>query len=265
MKKRYLGVCEKITAFILAFALIFTTVLQFSAEEAKAASITITEAAGWFETAYAEWSPVSGATAYKVYVKEASASDSAYVQLDNELIRKYPNYWRADALGLKAGNYVLKIEAVTGSGSVTATTGTLKVEAHDRSGFAFASGSSAASAGIGAYNNDGTLKSNATVLYVTEENKKTVKMTIKGTEYTGVAAITQAIKDKNSCQPVAIRIIGQVTMDGLVCSDMSSAYAIGVKTASNVTFEGVGDDATLYTAGVAAFQCKSIEVRNLGL
>ena len=90
-------------------------------------------------------------------------------------------------------------------------------------------------------------------------------MKIGNTEYTGVAAITQAIKTKNNCQPVAIRIIGQVTLSGLSCSDMRSAYAIGVKGADNVTFEGVGDDATLYTAGVAAFQSSSIEVRNLGL
>ena len=45
---------------------------------------------------------------------------------------------------------------------------------------------------------------------------------------------------------------------------MSSAYAIGVKGASQVTFEGIGDDATL-NAGVAVFQSTSIEVRNIGL
>ena len=54
-------------------------------------------------------------------------------------------------------------------------------------------------------------------------------MKIGNTEYTGVAAITQAIKAKNNCQPVAIRIIGQVTLSGLACKDVSSAYAIGVK------------------------------------
>ena len=90
-------------------------------------------------------------------------------------------------------------------------------------------------------------------------------MKIGNTEYTGVAAITQAIKAKNNCQPVAIRIIGQVTLSGLACKDVSSAYAIGVKGAANVTFEGIGDDATLYEAGVAVFQSTGIEVRNLGL
>ena len=87
----------------------------------------------------------------------------------------------------------------------------LTVKAHDRSGFTFSSDSPVKN-GVGAYNNDGTLKSNASVLYVTEANKNTVKMKIGNTEYTGVAAITQAIKAKNNCQPVAIRIIGQVTL-----------------------------------------------------
>ena len=43
----------------------------------------------------------------------------------------------------------------------------------------------------------------------------------------------------------SIRIIGQISLSDLSCSDMSSAYAIGVKGASQVTFEGIGDDATL--------------------
>ena len=45
---------------------------------------------------------------------------------------------------------------------------------------------------------------------------------------------------------------------------MSSAYALGVKEASYVTIEGVGDDATL-VAGVAAFKSDYVEIANLGL
>ena len=63
---------------------------------------------------------------------------------------------------------------------------------------------------------------------------------------------------------MAIRIIGQVSLSDLSCSDMSSAYAIGVKGASQVTFEGIGDDATL-NAGIAVFQSTNIEIRNVGL
>ena len=258
---------KKMVSALLTCVMVVMSVMAFDMKPVHAASGAITEASGWLETAYVKWTPVSGATGYKVYVKSASASDSAYVQLDDELIRKYPAYMRADAIGLKAGDYVMKIVPLNNGKEDTAAaivSDKLTVKAHDRSGFTFSSDSPVKN-GVGAYNNDGTLKSNASVLYVTEANKKTVKLTIAGKEYTGVAAITQAMKASKGCQPVAIRIIGQVTLDGIACSDVSSAYAIGVKEAANVTFEGVGDDATLYTAGVAAFKSTSIEVRNLGL
>ena len=258
---------KKFMSALLACVMVAVSVIVFDMNPVHAASGAITEASGWLETAYVKWTPVTGATGYNVYVKSASASDSAYVQLDDELIRKYPSYMRADAVGLKAGDYVMKIVPLNNGKENTAAaivSDKLTVKAHDRSGFTFSSNSPVKN-GVGAYNNDGTLKSNASVLYVTEANKNTVKMKIGNTEYTGVAAITQAIKAKNNCQPVAIRIIGQVTLSGLACKDVSSAYAIGVKGASNVTFEGIGDDATLYEAGVVAFQSTGIEVRNLGL
>ena len=258
---------KKFLSVALVAVMTLASVVITDIQPVHAASGAITEAKGWFETAYVKWTPVSGATGYNVYVKSANATDAAYVQLDDELIRKYPSYMRADALGLRAGDYVMKVVPVVNGKEDTSAaivSDTMTVSAYDRSGFTFSSNSPVKN-GVGAYNNDGTLKSDASVLYVTEANKNTVKMKIGNTEYTGVAAITQAIKAKNNCQPVAIRIIGQVTLSGLSCSDMSSAYAIGVKGAANVTFEGVGDDATLYTAGVAAFQSSSIEVRNLGL
>ena len=258
---------KKFMSALLACVMVAVSVIAFDMNPVHAASGAITEASGWLETAYVKWTPVTGATGYNVYVKSASASDSAYVQLDDELIRKYPSYMRADAVGLKAGDYVMKIVPLNNgkeNTSAAIVSDKLTVNAHDRSGFTFSSNSPVKN-GVGAYNNDGTLKSNASVLYVTEANKNTVKMKIGNTEYTGVAAITQAIKAKNNCQPVAIRIIGQVTLSGLACKDVSSAYAIGVKGAANVTFEGIGDDATLYEAGVAVFQSTGIEVRNLGL
>ena len=258
---------KKFMSALLACVMVAVSVIVFDMNPVHAASGAITEASGWLETAYVKWTPVIGATGYNVYVKSASASDSAYVQLDDELIRKYPSYMRADAVGLKAGDYVMKIVPLNNgkeNTSAAIVSDKLTVNAHDRSGFTFSSNSPVKN-GVGAYNNDGTLKSNASVLYVTEANKNTVKMKIGNTEYTGVAAITQAIKAKNNCQPVAIRIIGQVTLSGLACKDVSSAYAIGVKGAANVTFEGIGDDATLYEAGVAVFQSTGIEVRNLGL
>ena len=221
-------------------------------------SLAIKRSGGYEEGAFVEWKGPNSDT-YSVYYKPV---DGEYVQIDSMLIRKYSIYFRADALGLKPGSYILKIVANAGKDEIE--TDPLEVTAYDRSGFTFAKNSPATgTAGIGAYNWDGTLKKGATVLYVTEANKKTITMTIKGKTYTGISEITQQIKNKNSVGPVAIRLIGLLTLPDLSCHDMTSAYAIGVKEASQVTFEGVGEDATLQ-AGVAVFKSTSIEVRNLG-
>ena len=65
-------------------------------------------------------------------------------------------------------------------------TKTLTVLAHDRSGYAHWNYTQ----GIGAYNDDGTLKPGAIVLYVTDSNKNTVTVTSKdGTTVTGIGNI----------------------------------------------------------------------------
>ena len=220
------------------------------------ATVKIVKSEGWLNSAYVVFNQISGAT-YTVKVDGT--------EIDNELIRFYDtyNYYekseaanlavsyskktlsnvvRADALGLTAGKHTI---AVSVDGGKTESTAVMTVLDNDRSGFAFTDG-----AVPGAYNLDGTLKDGAIVIYLTEENKKTVTATIGGKEYTGIADITQAIKTKNTgTTPVDIRIIGKLTLDGLSCSDMSSAYALGVKEANYVTIEGVGDDATM-VAGV---------------
>lgn len=235
------------------------------------ATVKIVKSEGWLNSAYVVFNQISGAT-YTVKVDGT--------EIDNELIRFYDtyNYYekreaanlavsyskktlsnvvRADALGLTAGKHTI---AVSVDGGKTESTAVMTVLDNDRSGFAFTDG-----AVPGAYNLDGTLKDGAIVIYLTEENKKTVTVTIGGKEYTGIADITQAIKTKNTgTTPVDIRIIGKLTLDGLSCSDMSSAYALGVKEANYVTIEGVGDDATM-VAGVAAFTSDFIEIKNLGL
>lgn len=235
------------------------------------ATVKIVKSEGWLNSAYVVFNQISGAT-YTVKVDGT--------EIDNELIRFYDtyNYYekseaanlavsyskktlsnvvRADALGLTAGKHTV---AVSVDGGKTESTAVMTVLDNDRSGFAFTDG-----AVPGAYNLDGTLKDGAIVIYLTEENKKTVTATIGGKEYTGIADITQAIKTKNTgTTPVDIRIIGKLTLDGLSCADMSSAYALGVKEANYVTIEGVGDDATM-VAGVAAFTSDYIEIKNLGL
>lgn len=107
---------KKSIAKVISIGVLFSLALSLIAggwtnTVVHAAGLSITGSGGWNEAAYVEWSPVSNATGYNVYVKQASASDSGYQQIDNELIRKYSSYWRADAVGLAAGSYVMKVEA----------------------------------------------------------------------------------------------------------------------------------------------------------
>ena len=135
---------KKFMSALLACVMVAVSVIVFDMNPVHAASGAITEASGWLETAYVKWTPVTGATGYNVYVKSASASDSAYVQLDDELIRKYPSYMRADAVGLKAGDYVMKIVPLNNgkeNTSAAIVSDKLTVNAHDRSGFTFSSNS----------------------------------------------------------------------------------------------------------------------------
>ena len=137
-----------------------------------AGAVKITKAAGDLESAYVVWDKVEGAMGYNVYCK---IDGGEFVKLDAPLVREYKDYCRADAVGLKAGKYTLKV-VPTGGADLTedtdkeATATDITVLAHERSGYAFVNGTSS-----GAYNEDGTLKANAQVIYVTNDNKDTVK------------------------------------------------------------------------------------------
>ena len=62
-------------------------------------AIQITEAKGWLETAYAKWNIYEGAASYNVYCNDK--------KIDQQLVRLYPTYVRADVVGLAAGTYTL--------------------------------------------------------------------------------------------------------------------------------------------------------------
>ncbi|MEK3883676.1 pectate lyase [Paenibacillus sp. PL2-23] len=242
--------------------------------KAYASSVAITSSGGWNETAYVEWSPVSNAQGYNVYVKPAGAPDSQYKQIDTELIRKYPSYWRADAVGLAAGSYVLKVEArLSGGSAVSSVTGALSVSAYDRSGFAFSS-SSLFGTGSGAYNDNGTLKNGAQVLYVTSATAKTVTLGVKTsssgaiTTGVGIGEILELRQKGYDQTPLAIRIIGKVTASDMSGQLNSSGY-LQVKGKSNysalhTTIEGIGKDAYAYGWGLLVRYAGNLEVRNLG-
>lgn len=104
----------------------------------------------------------------KVEYKKIGEND--WVEIDNELIRLTDDdtICRADIVGLAAGSYNVKI--TTSSNKPLEIPEAIKVEAYDRSGYAHFNYTD----GVGAYKDDGTLKDNAIVIYVTDDNKDTV-------------------------------------------------------------------------------------------
>lgn len=220
--------------------------------------IQITEAKGWQESAYLKWAPFEGASSYNVYVGDK--------KIDAQLIRQYASYYRADVLGLKAGTYSVKVVPVNAEGAEIAganTASNLVVKSYNREGFAHFK-----YAGVGAYNNDGTLKAGAKVLYITAKTAKTVSTTVntgKPETITGLQSIIDAYSKGKDTTPIAFRIIGKVNLSDLDHIS-SSAEGLQVKGAKmNMTFEGVGDDATVYGFGFLLREAESVEFRNFAI
>lgn len=220
--------------------------------------IQITEAKGWQESAYLKWAPFEGASSYNVYVDDK--------KIDAQLIRQYASYYRADVLGLKAGTYSVKVVPVNAEGTEidgANTASNLVVKSFNREGFAHFKYD-----GVGAYNNDGTLKAGAKVLYITAKTAKTVSTTVntgKSETITGLQSIIDAYSKGKDKTPIAFRIIGKVSLSDLDHIS-SSAEGLQVKGATmNMTFEGVGDDATVYGFGFLLREAVSVEFRNFAI
>ncbi|MDR2384578.1 MAG: pectate lyase [Tannerella sp.] len=245
----------------------------FAAE--NAAALTIIKQAGWMESAYVTWQPVSGAETYNVYYSGEGENNK---KIDTPLIRQYSGYYRADVPGLKAGSYTLTIKAVndTDTEFESATTSAVTVLPHDRSGFAFSKQSPSFGTSSGAYNDDGTLRTNANVIYLTEQTATTVTLDVitnaKGaiTKCTGIGPILTARQKGYDKTPLAIRLIGKITAATMNSSDgaLGSDNDLQIKgkgyTELNTTIEGIGDDATAYGWGILVRACMNIEVRNIG-
>ena len=220
--------------------------------------IQITEAKGWQESAYLKWAPFEGASSYNVYVDDK--------KIDALLVRQYKSYYRADVLGLKEGTYSVKVVPVNAEGKEIAganTASNLVVKSYNREGFAHFK-----YAGVGAYNNDGTLKAGAKVLYITAKTAKTVSTTVntgKLETITGLQSIIDAYSKGKDKTPIAFRIIGKVNLSDLDHIS-SSAEGLQIKGAMmNMTFEGVGDDATVYGFGFLLREAESVEFRNFAI
>ena len=225
------------------------------------------------ESAYIEWESVDNATGYNVYICDESSGN--YEQLDNELIRRYKDgtasYWRADAVGLKAGKYHFRIVPIINDqndSSKQFDSDVINVQAHDRTGFAWVDGET-----TGAYNMDGTLKDNANVIYITEETKDTVSLEVqtsssgKTETAQGLQNILDLYKKGYDATPLAIRFIGKVTdpstLEGgdIVISGNGSDNRVNC----GITLEGIGEDATLYGYGIRIKNATNVEIRNIAV
>ncbi len=235
------------------------------------AQVSIESEGGWFESAYVTFSLTQSASYYNVYCKKVGQE---YTILDTHLVRDYGTYGRADAMGLSQGEYLFKVVPVDENGveleNLSIESSVLEVKSHDRSGFAFFNG-----AEPGAYTLEGTLKSNAVIVYITNKNKDSVTLDVQTgsstiTECVGLQAILDGFKKGYDTRPLDVRIIGQIT-DFLDFTSSSNNYDGDIVVDLNkktvcpgITIEGVGNDAVADGWGIRIKNCSNIEISNIG-
>ena len=248
------------------------------------ASLAISDAGGYFESAFVELTGVE-ASAVTAVSWEGTASGSLSTTDISYLAREEGSGVRIDIPGLKAGSYKVTVKA----GGSSVTTDSLTVNEYDRSGFAHFNYTS----GVGAYKDDGTLKDNAIVLYVTDDNKNDVELTYDGTTVKGIGNILNTVgKDSGTGYnsnggtantnadilkklgqdniPLVVRFIGCVSDSGLYKRGTFSAastclinglteydsvnyggtegdngHMARMRSGKNITLEGIGTDATI--------------------
>lgn len=233
--------------------------------------VNITEAKGWMESAYVKWMPFANATSYIVYIKGGQYSE--WTKLDDQLVRDYGTYGRADAVGLLAGSdYAFKVvplfaNAATPSEANANEASGISVRNYDRAGYAHFNYS-----GVGAYDDNGQLKSGAKVFYVTKNTAKTISTNVAGAEQNpcvGLQAIIDAYQKGVDKTPIAFRFVGMVDVSD-IGSYSSSEEGLQIKGKNadselNITIEGIGDDATIKGFGFLVRNAKSVEFRNFGI
>ena len=259
-----------ILALVMTVSIIIpTSLLTVKAE--KLGTLEITEVSGKSEAAYVEWTTVKNAAKFEVTV----TGNGKTTKIDDQLIREYKDgHWRADAVGLAAGEYTFTVSVANDDASdkTSVTTDKVAVVNYDRTGFGWVNGTSS-----GAYNEDGTLKDNAIVLYLTEETKDTMTLDVvtsnKGatTLGTGIVEILSLYKKGYDKRPLDIRIVGTVSNLGQINSDKDCKGDIVITGSSDskrlstgVTVEGIGEDAVALGWGLRLKNVSNAEVRNIG-
>ncbi len=189
------------TEFDFTKAITADTTIYAKFVDSSSIEIEVSKSGGYNEGAYVEFAMIDD-TSLSNYTIKYQSSGGSLTTLDSNLIRTNGTTIRADILGLKAGTYSIIITESTTE--ATLTLNNIIVTSADRSGYAHFN----ASAGVGAYNNDGTIKSNTVVVYVNDSNKNTVTAKIAGSTCTGLANILK--KQSSSSNPLLIRVIGRI-------------------------------------------------------
>lgn len=200
---------------------------------------------GWNESIYAEIAGVKDADVTAVSYSgtmngSLTGDDLTYLVRDNG-----NGGVRIDIPGLKAGTYTLTVKV----GTNTLTKSGITVYAYDRSGFAHFNYTD----GVGAYKDDGTLKENAIVLYVTDANKNDVTLSCGNTTVKGIGNILNSVGQSGggktntnqgiikalaqAGKPLVVRFVGTVSESGL--------YRKGTFNASDA---GLIDGLTAYSS-----------------
>ena len=238
--------------------LLISMVFVITSAHMWAQSVVIKESAGWLESAYVKWEPVTGATSYNVYYTGMGITDR---KIDTQLIRSYGTYYRADVPGLAAGTYTLKIiPVISGIEGIAKSTETLTVLSYDRNGFAFNEGRVP-----GAYKADGTPKDGAVILYITQKTKDNISMTVTGANANpcvGLENIMEAFGKGKDPRPLIVRLIGNIT-DYAVMADGDILITNNQSVSSYITTEGVGDDAVCNGWSFRVKGATNVEIRNL--
>ena len=314
---------RKVFAKVVAGLLVVSNLAIAAPSMTYAASATsFTTVGGWNEMMYATIKGVKDADVTAVSYSGPVSGSLAGEDFEY-LVRDTSEGVRVDVMGLKPGTYTLNVTTKTG----TYTQSGIEVNEQDRSGYAHYNYTN----GVGAYNDDGTLKDNAIVLYVTDENKNTVTLSYGGVTVSGIGNILNSVGKacgeaghETECKktssgkvyygkgntnqgiiqllaenniPLVIRMVGVVSESGLYKTGTWAAANAGLidgltdydsndyggsvgdnghmarmKSAKDVTIEGVGTDAAMdgwgihfmsETSTTAAGLGKSFEVRNL--
>ena len=291
---------RKVFAKVVAGLLVVSNLAIAAPSMTYAASATsFTTVGGWNEMMYATIKGVKDADVTAVSYSGPVSGSLAGEDFEY-LVRDTSEGVRVDVMGLKPGTYTLTVTTKSG----TFTQSGIEVNEQDRSGYAHYNYTN----GVGAYNDDGTLKDNSGIGNILNSVGKACgeaghetecKKVSKGKTYYGKGntnqGILQLLAENNI--PLVIRMVGAVSESGLYKTGTWAAANAGLidgltdydsndyggsvgdnghmarmKSAKDVTIEGVGTDAAMdgwgihfmsETSTTAAGLGKSFEVRNL--